>query len=323
MKSTDDLAKCIADFGLVNPESSESWAAYFAQRHAAASHVGEALGDSDDEESDEESDDDRPAIYEMSDSAVDDVLGCTDLDDAESKTIHDGIFLLSEDVEDDGDMNIRSAEVLSRIYSPTNPAAVDVYIEYHHRTRYSSVEFFCNMYFRVHNPVAGAQLDLSTPEGRRKMHRFRPLLQMGLADMPPGPRWRAVNERTFSISASQARTLHRVLFGKASKKGLANKISVREMLRLLLASVGIALYVATDPKDEGDLDKVESGDMCWEGIEGSARWLGRNIRSVADCAPMKRDAEDSDDGFANEEYENEGGFTDDENEEGYLDGGWF
>lgn len=217
---------------------------------------------------------------------------------------------------------IRNAGILSRIYSPTNPAAVDVYIEYHYRTRYSSVEFFCNLYYRVHNPVAGPELDLSTPEGRRKMHRFRPLVQMGLADMPPGRRWHAVNERTFGISASQARTLHRVLFGTATKKGLAGKISVRETLRLLFASVGITLHVAEQTKGDDDRDKIEGGELGWEGIEDSARWLGRNIRSVADCPPMKRDAEDSDDGFANDEYDDSEGGVGDEDVGDFFDGGW-
>ncbi|KAJ7677193.1 hypothetical protein B0H17DRAFT_1207241 [Mycena rosella] len=190
-------------------------------------------------------------------------------------------------------LTIGSAEVLSRIYYPTNPAAVDVYMEYHHRTRYSSVEFFYNMYYRVQNPVADVDLDLHWTRG----HTSRaPLARDQRSHVQP-------NNRTFNLSASQVRSLHRVLFGKASRKGLANKVSVREMLRLLFASVGIAVYVATNPKDDESFDKVEGGDM-----------------GVADCAPMKRDAEDSDDGFANEESDGQDGFRDDEDGEEYADG---
>ncbi|KAJ7148067.1 hypothetical protein C8R43DRAFT_1236964 [Mycena crocata] len=328
----DDLSECIAEFELVDPKPSDAWAAYLAQRRAARaaiSHVKESLGNADDEEnSDDESDTqsavsdaDRPAIYEMVDSAVGDVLACTDLDETEWKIVQDGIFILTEDMQDDGDMNIRTAEVLSRIYSPTTPAAVDVCITYHHRTRYSSVEFYCNIYYRTHNPVAGTELDVHTPEGRRKMHGFRLLLEMGLADAPPGRHRRPINERKFNISASQARTLHRVLFGKPTKKapGLAAKVSVREMLCLLLASVGVSLHVAS-AADKDDRDKIESsGELTWEGMEDSARWLGRNIRRVAECPPLSKDAEDSDDGFANDD--NEGGYTDEEDEE--FGRGWF
>ncbi|KAJ7484158.1 hypothetical protein FB451DRAFT_1435247 [Mycena latifolia] len=288
MKPAEDLARCIEEFALVDAKPSESWAAYFAQRQAAASRVDRALDARDDEYPLE--------IYGMVDSAVGNVLASTDLEDAESKAVRDAIFVLGETgVEDvDGDKCIYSAKVLSRIYFPMNPAAVDVCIEYYYRTRHQSVDFYCDVYYRVHNPVAGTELDLSWPEGLDKMHGFHPLAEMGLADMPPGPRWHGIKEHTFGISAAQARRLHRALFGTVSKKGLAGKISVRETLRLLFASVGVALYVATDPEDEDDCDKVKHGALKWEGIEPNARWLGCNIRRVADCAPMSRDAEESD-----------------------------
>lgn len=180
-----------------------------------------------------------------------------------------------------GNRQVRTAEVLSRIYSPTNPTAIDVYLTYHHRTRYESVEYSCSIYYRTHRPVTSEQLDLSTPEGRRKMHGFRPLLQMGLVDTAPGHRWRVVEEQKFDVSAAQARTLHRLLFGKATKKtpGLADKVGVRDMLRLLLASVGIAFHVAESGGN--DRDRLIPGDLEWDGIEGSESWLEQNIRRVA------------------------------------------
>jgi hypothetical protein len=148
---------------------------------------------------------------------------------------------------------------------------VDVYLEYYHRER----EFICNIYYRVHNPVSGTELEARAPEGPRKMYGFRPLLQMG----------RAASKRTFSITAPQVRALHRVLFGDATvdkkKPALASRISAREMMRLLLASVGIEFHVGASPKD----DKVESEsyEARWVGLEEGARWLGKNIRGVAEC----------------------------------------
>ncbi|KAJ6512396.1 hypothetical protein C8R45DRAFT_1206543 [Mycena sanguinolenta] len=83
----------------------------------------------------------------------------------------------------------------------------------------------------------------------------------------------AREERTFDLTQAHARTLHRILFGgsAAEPAGLDTQIDVREMLELLLANAGISFH--------------------WEGTEGSARWMGRHIRSVAGCAPMPRDNE--------------------------------
>ncbi|KAJ7443182.1 hypothetical protein B0H11DRAFT_469184 [Mycena galericulata] len=275
MSSLDHLAKCIADFSLVDAKPSESWEAYFAQRHTATLHYS---GDSDGGDSENSSDsengdsddsdgtevasvgDGHGPIYNMMDFAVDQVLVSTKLEDAVYDVIRDAIFVLYHRVQDDGDLNVRSASVLSRIFSPTNPTAIDVYLDYHHRTRTSSVEYSCSIYFRVHDPVSGTRLARSTPDGRRKMHGFRPLLQMGLKDMPPGPRWRAVEQRKFNVSAAQARTLHRVLFGSA---GLVEKISVKETMLLLLASVGIALHVAESTRS--DSDRLMPDDLHWDG----------------------------------------------------------
>ncbi|KAF7324370.1 hypothetical protein MVEN_02646600 [Mycena venus] len=178
--------------------------------------------------------------------------------------------------------NVASAELLSRIYSPTNPAAVDVYLEYHYRTRYHSVEFFCNVYYCAQPSITETKLTLSTPRG----------------------------------PSAQARSLHRMLFGEASASGsesdsttglgLAEKISVREMIELFLASVGISFYTAFDPDDEDDVDSFKMGGLRWEGLDGSARWLGRNIRSVSGCAPMNDDNKDSD--------KEEGDYDEDEDE---------
>ncbi|KAJ7148084.1 hypothetical protein C8R43DRAFT_1009410 [Mycena crocata] len=292
------LSKCVAKFGLVDPKPSNGpWKAYFLQRRAAIARVKDRAQEGWDEEYYSQSE----AVH----SAVQDVLKCTGLSKAERKVIQNGILLLCDGVEGDSDSRVRSANVLSRIYSPTTPTAVDVFIDYWYRTRQYGVEFKCDLYYRVHNPVESTNIDVSnTPKGRDQMYRFRPLVQLNLAEMPLGPRWCAIKEGTF-LSASEARMLHRVLFGTPTETspGLADKVSMREMLRLLFASVGIAVYVASDAANEKDCDRATGGssELRWEGIEGYARWLGRNIRKVADCAPMPRDGEDSD--IANVEFE--------------------
>ncbi|KAJ7670718.1 hypothetical protein DFH06DRAFT_1125013 [Mycena polygramma] len=280
------MGRCIAEYQLVDAQPSPAWDAYLVQRRAADKAVTDNLKAAEGE--------DRPVGYELIEHAVDELLDIIDLDGAES-CIHDCVA---------------SAEILSRIYSPTNPAAVDVYLEYHYRTRYESVEFMCNVFYRAHPLIKDRKLDLSTPRTPMRMNGFRTLFRMGLKDVPPGRRWRAIDKRMFALTAPQARTLHRVLFGEASAsvKGveskstaLADKIGVPEMVQLLLASVGIAFYPATDPLAKDDGDAFTEGELRWEGIEGSERWLGRHVRSVARCVamglqgglpPMSRDPED-------------------------------
>ncbi|KAJ7761175.1 hypothetical protein DFH07DRAFT_771505 [Mycena maculata] len=308
--SSNALEKCVAEFHLTDVKPSTAWNAYLVQRRAADKSVEDDLKEFEGE--------DRPTVYEKIEKAIDDVVSCIDLGDA-APAVHDCIVPLSVNLVDDGWGNVSSAEILSRIYSPTNPAAIDISLEYHYRTRYSSVEFYCNIYYRAHPSITDPKLVLSTPQGLHKMNGFRPLLEMGLADMPPGRRWRAIEERTFDLSQAQARTLYRILFGEAADSdaepaGLGGKIDVREMIELLLANVGISFYVAFDPDDEEDVDAFTMGELRWEGIEGSERWMGRHIRSVAGCAPMPRDDEESDKTEENDDEDEV-----DEDEDGWSD----
>jgi hypothetical protein len=125
-----------------------AWNAYFAQPSAADKCVQDQLNEYEGQ--------DRPAVYKKIEKAVYRVLDHLELGDGEP-SVHDCIVPLSADLADDGWGNVRplyrffprsepkppqvaSAELISRIYSPTNPAAVGVYLEYHYRTRYQSVE---------------------------------------------------------------------------------------------------------------------------------------------------------------------------------------
>ncbi|KAJ7737758.1 hypothetical protein B0H16DRAFT_1571727 [Mycena metata] len=303
--SRGELEKCVAEFHLIDAQPSPGWAMYRGQRKAADKYIEEAL--------EHYAGDERPQIYDKIEAAVADVLELTDLGDQED-AIHDCIVPLSVELGDDGWGNVSHAEVFSRVYSPTKPTAVDVYLEYHYRTRYESVEFYCNVYYRL-EPINDTKLNLRMPLGPNKMNGFYPVFEMGLADIPPGRRWRAIDERTFGISTTQTRALHSILFGDTSgsdSEGLADKISVREMLELLLASVGISFYAASDPNDEDDQDEFIMGDLRWEGLEGSERWLGRKIRSVAGDAPMNND-EESEDGNPDDDDDDE--YDSDEDEE--------
>jgi hypothetical protein len=75
-----------------------------------------------------------------------------------------------------------------------------------------------------------------------------------------------------------------MLLGKStvgSKKGLglADRIVQREMMRLLLGSVGIELRVGKSTNGH----RVECPELEWDMLNdaGTVRWPGENIRPVA------------------------------------------
>ncbi|KAJ6469250.1 hypothetical protein C8R45DRAFT_1218407 [Mycena sanguinolenta] len=258
------LAECIEKYDLVNPKSSDAWTAYLAQREATIAHSEDTIGF------------DGETIHEMVDSAVNDVLGSTTLAEHESSTLQDGIYILTHAVQDSGDASVRATGSAAQKFSlASTPQPIPLRSmctsRIHHRVRYSSIEFHCNIYYRAYATLTGTELDLSEPDDPRKMHGWRPILGMGLRD----------NDRKVNISAAQARTVHRMLFGGGSgTSALASRTSVRETLRLLLASVGISLHVGTTASNH----RVESHELEWEMLEDkNARWLGQNIRRVAEC----------------------------------------
>jgi hypothetical protein len=97
--STEALEKCVPQFHMIDPKQSSAWGVYFAQRIAADKHTESGLKQYEGE--------DRPVIYEKIEDAVDDVLSCTDLGDAEP-SVHDCIVPLSVELGDDGWGNVSS-----------------------------------------------------------------------------------------------------------------------------------------------------------------------------------------------------------------------
>ncbi|GLB40053.1 hypothetical protein LshimejAT787_0705630 [Lyophyllum shimeji] len=316
--SSDALDKATAEFHLIDPKPSRHWAAYLAQRTADSKHLTDDLS--------AYSGEDLPLAYEKIESSIDEVLSGTDLGEMEA-VVHDCVIPLSPDFSDDGWGNISGAEVLTRIYSPTLPSAVDIYLEYHYRTRYSSVEFFCNIYYRAH-PKISKELKRTVPQNERKLNGFKRMLQMGLADMPPGRRWRAVDERCFDISPMEVQSLHRLLFGERSKMDvkkaedeetnepdadtpLPDRISLADMMELFLASVGI---VYTTAREAGDDDEFSMGEMTWEGLRGSERWMGRNLRRVCEIDPLEGDDKESEEEGIDDEEDD---YDDEDEDEDY------
>ncbi|KAG6837580.1 hypothetical protein H0H93_006994 [Arthromyces matolae] len=247
-ESPDMLEKAKAEFHLIEPQPSSDWKTYVAERQKDSSHVLKSLAQS--------SGEDLPFIYDKIEEAIDNAISFTDLDPTEA--------------------DIRGAEIFSRIYSPYRTGAVDVYLDYWYRTRYESVEFFCTVWYRPYSTVS-QPLKRTVPQSEKKPNGFKKLFQMGLKDMPPGRRWRAVEERTFDILEFDVSGLHRILFGEQlqepteagyNKDALSERFGKADMIELMLASVGISFRAA---RDKEEIDSYDMGDMTWEGLRGSDR----------------------------------------------------
>ncbi|KAJ7636682.1 hypothetical protein FB45DRAFT_1024780 [Roridomyces roridus] len=247
---------------------------YLAQRKAASERMKENLASA---EAEDEGD---PRPFRVVKQAVDKVLKRTRFDAAASQAMRECIITFNPQFVDDGGYAVDEATTLSRVYSPTNPAAIDVHLDYWYRGRWSSVEFFCTVSYRLHRVIATDKLDIRSPRGPDEMNDFRILFELGLEDIPPGRKWRAIEKRKFGIDKREAHMLHEVLFGQqqASTGADAAPISVKETLSLLLASVGMSFHAAIDPKDGDNQDTFSMEPWSCDGLSGSARWLGKHIR---------------------------------------------
>ncbi|KAF8062499.1 hypothetical protein FPV67DRAFT_1508787 [Lyophyllum atratum] len=306
-KSSNPRDVAAAEFHLINPESSPHWGTYLKQRKADSARLKETLSTYSDCEF-------GSLQYETVKDFFRDVLSNTDLGKMED-VMHDCIIPLSLEVYHDESYTDVDAEVLTRIYSPTCPSAVDIYLEYYHQYDLSeqdpSVEFCCDVYYREHREVS-KDLDQSIHEEALKPNGFIPMLQMSLADIASGTRGRVITQGNFSVSSAEVASLHGLLFGQPSIGvrevnsatepraesdsepilPLNARISAINMMELLLASVGVRFVTA---RDNGKEDKFELGEdeMEWTGLKGHERWLGRNLRRVCNLNALEGDDKDS------------------------------
>lgn len=170
---------------------------------------------------------------------------------------------------------------MTRIYSPTNSAAIDVQFEYYHRTRWESVEFNCEVSYKIVNPVTHQEVvPWITVHSRSDWTTF---FEMELEEDPPGKRWYASYITNWGLTAAHAEHIQTTLFGHDAQLP-ANAIDSVDTMRLLLAAVGIQLQVART--EEGE-DRQARGEIVWE--MDNADWIAHNIRKA--CGkPLERDA---------------------------------
>jgi len=199
--------------------------------------------------------------------------------------------------EEDEDADVRTANVLARIYSPSTPQYVDLHFQYHCRERMSGmVEWYHSMGYKLYSQPSPDPPNIGTIKDEvpfsgvsvKKMHHQADWQPIFWAQYKGGPRSRA-EECSFNMKKDAVIELCEVLFGpgppKPKKATEATKIEQRRRLvrtvRTLLAAVGIDYQVACVP-EENDVPPDSSSGIRWvlEGNVKGDKWIARRIRKV-------------------------------------------
>ncbi|KAG2034171.1 hypothetical protein BDR03DRAFT_1093929 [Suillus americanus] len=178
----------------------------------------------------------------------------------------------------------RSADLTARIYSPTAPMYIDVHFQYYLRSRFSSVQWFYSLGFKIHHRPSATAGDVSVIQ--KELRKAHPPdvhtrngwqnLCWGYYDDSYGHKdWRPVERGKVELHEESVLDVHEALFGELEKPAdtdpeamLAYRRSLVRGIRLLLAAVGISYAVA---------------------------WVGRRIRNACGIR-LARDAEEEREG---------------------------
>lgn len=184
------------------------------------------------------------------------------------------------------------ADVMSCLYSPTHPSSVDVYFAYHRITHLEFIEFDCRLMYRLHAPLLPSDRSLNVPAPntapRAGVDGWRLMFEVGFADLPPSDEeWKPVDQTEWGLTTSDLDAIRIALFGAppSTWDGVGNL----DVVRLLMAAVGIPFGVATEEDDEDTdgQDPAEVGTILWE--LDHEQWIALNIRKVCGV-PLERDA---------------------------------
>ncbi|KAG1775635.1 hypothetical protein EV702DRAFT_1279777 [Suillus placidus] len=239
-------------------------------------------------------------------------------------------ILWNETVLDDEEP--RSTDHLVRIYSPTAPMYIDVHFQYYCRSRWSEVEWFYSLGYKIQRrPSATAanafaikkELNNGCPPDVHTRNGWQTLCWGYYDDSHEnyGKNWRRIECGQVELHEEGVMDVHEALFGEMEKPAetdseamLAYRRSLVRGIRLLLAAVGVSYDVACtdDESDEG------THELMLEGL--SDKWVGRGIRNACGLR-LARDAEEERAG-AQERLEEAKGYDDDDeddDEEGDYD----
>lgn len=195
----------------------------------------------------------------------------------------------------------RSADLTARIYSPTAPMYIDVHLQYYLRSRFSSVQWFYSLGFKIHRHPSATAGDASVI--KKELRKAHPPdvhtrngwqnLCWGYYDDSCGHKiWRPVERGKVELHEESVLDVHEALFGELEKPAdtdseamLAYRRSLVRGIRLLLAAVGISYNIACT---DDELDKPPR-NLTLEGLHDT--WVGRRIRNACGIR-LARDAEE-------------------------------
>ncbi|KZT07661.1 uncharacterized protein LAESUDRAFT_742775 [Laetiporus sulphureus 93-53] len=108
-------------------------------------------------------------------AGIEAALETTGLSPTEQSAVADGVVPLYVNLEDDMDMCVLhgDAEILTRIYSPSTPAAIDMHLSYHRASSMFRTEYDFNVIYRIHS-------ELSRPKAGR--NGWRAMFSLGWKD---------------------------------------------------------------------------------------------------------------------------------------------
>ncbi|CCL98171.1 uncharacterized protein FIBRA_00165 [Fibroporia radiculosa] len=275
--SFDLRERATALFNLIRPHESASWEAYIRQRTHADSilratldkYTGIPL---------------HPLLVQIHDG-VKSTLSSTSLRLDEQSAVADGVVPLYFNVVESDDTRpttlFSEAEVLTRIYSPTTSAAVDVHLKYVDETPKDRTDYSFRVIYRIHAPVirtAVAQHETYPAVGQ---NGWLLLFELELDA-------KSVPENKWGPRPADVKKLHESLLGPPHEEpnALVNAMDVGDTMFLLLAAVGMSASIPTSKEAVKNIS-LASETGLWKVCD--SHWLGRSIRRA--CGSTTQDTQ--------------------------------
>ncbi|PCH42283.1 hypothetical protein WOLCODRAFT_152313 [Wolfiporia cocos MD-104 SS10] len=276
--SSDLRERAAAFFNLLSPVASDAWPVYIQQRTHAEAMLRKRL----DQYAGEPLD---PLLVQIR-AGVEAVLASTKLAPSEQAAVADGVIPLHLELIEAGESTevMGDAEVLTRIYSPTSPAAIDVHFAYRRAAGAHTTDYALRVMYRVYTPLARPAMERRDFSPRAGQNGWQALFALGICD--------TIDERGYDDtecdnawgpSPAEVQRLHRMLFGEGAP---ASKVGTVEMVRLLMAAVGLPFHVKSE--GGGGDEQDDKSHIRW--AINDCEWLGWSVRAACGV-PLRADAE--------------------------------
>ncbi|KAI0749559.1 hypothetical protein C8Q80DRAFT_631931 [Daedaleopsis nitida] len=268
--SSDTLPHAQALFHLLSTASDPYWGRYIAQRQEAEwtyARMRERL------------------VMELTIEpftskikyGVESTLQRTKLSEHQQAIVADGVLPQGMEVWDDSyeGVDLLDVKAFTRIFSPTRPSMVDVYLLYPRPHQ-------CQVFYRIHDPAPPAEerLKIFHIRSAEKVEAGRDGWQLVFnvrTDEVPTRRGRGtkdVERSTWALRQADAGRLHDVLFSNGE---FGDKVSLLDAVLFVLASVGFHLRMR-NPAEKYSRDGF--GDWEPEFKISKCEWIATNLRSA-------------------------------------------